>query len=292
MIELRDGQVSVGLVPEIGGSIAFLRIGGRDVMRPLSGADAAAGAVLGVASFPMIPFANRIDGNRFTFEGKTFEVAPNNGAEPFNVHGSGWQSAWTVAKVDGASAVLTLDHAAGPRDPFAYHATQAYSFDRGALVLTTTIINRSAERLPFGFGHHPWFPRDADTILRFRARDFWLEGPLGIVGDRISIPPELDFSAGRGLPGGWRNNDYGGWDGHALLTFPSRGVGLAIAADPVFGHLMFYADPKRDVFCLEPQTNLSCGFNRLGTDGGDLGIIALSPGEAAVGTIRFTPALV
>mgnify|MGYP001810020599 CR=1 FL=1 len=288
MIELTDGNLSLGLVPDIGGSIAWLRIKGRDVMRPLSKADAATGNVLGTASFPMIPYANRIENNAFTFEGATYTVAANNGSEPFNVHGSAWKSVWTVEDVTASSAVLALDHDAGPDDPYSYRAVQHFSFENGALSLATKIENRGATRMPFGFGHHPWFPRDPDAQLTFRARDFWLEGPLGIVSDRIAVTPELDFAAGRGLPAGWRNNNYGFWDGTAELRFPGRGVGLVIEADPLFENLMFYADPKRDVFCLEPQTNVSCALNR---SEADLGVIVLGPGERSAGTIRFTPRL-
>ena len=83
-------------------------------------------------------------------------------------------------------------------------------------------------------------------------------------GERISLPPELDFAAGRPLPGGWRNNDYGGWTGRAEVVWPSRGVRLVMAADAVFGHLMVYADPAKPFFCVEPQSNASGAFNRAG----------------------------
>lgn len=286
MIELRDDDLSLGLVPEIGGSIAYFRVDGRDIMRPLSAEDAATGNVLGVASFPMTPYANRIDGNAFTFEGRSYRVAANNGSEPFNVHGSGWKSAWTVEEATAASAVLSLDHAGGADDPYAYRAVQRFLLEDGAVSLMTEIENRGAARMPFGFGHHPWFPRDADVTLMFRARDFWLEAPMGVAGDRISMAPELDFSDYRRLPEAWRNNNYGRWDGVAHLRFPGRGVGLTIEADPLFANLMFYADPKRDVFCLEPQTNVSCAFNKAGPD---LGVIALGPGERIRGRLRFVP---
>ena len=74
------------------------------------------------------------------------------------------------------------------------------------------------------------------------------------------------------------------------MRFPARGVGLTIAADPVFGHLMFYAEPKLPVFCLEPQTNASCAFDRAGGfDDPDEGVIVLEPGASAGGSLRFTP---
>ena len=72
------------------------------------------------------------------------------------------------------------------------------------------------------------------------------------------------------------------------MRFPSRDAGLTIAADPAFKHLMFYAMPQLPVFCLEPQTNASCAFDRAGGfEDPDDGVIILEPGQIASGTIRF-----
>ncbi|PPE79231.1 aldose epimerase [Kaistia algarum] len=288
MIELRAGDLQLGLVPEIGGSIAYLRWRGIDLMRPLTAEAEAAGDVLGVASFPMIPYANRIDGNRFVFEGREYRVESNNHPERFNVHGSGWKSAWTVLDHTENSARLTLDHGS-TNDPYDYRASQIFRLSPEGLELETAIENTGTRAMPFGFGHHPWFIRDDDVTLTFRARDFWLEAPDGVAGDRISLPPELDFSRGAPLPGSWRNNNYGGWDGVAELRWPSRGAGLRIEADPVFGNLMLYADPKKNFFCLEPQTNVPCAFNKAEAGETGLGTIVLATGDRAGGTIRLTP---
>jgi aldose 1-epimerase len=43
LIELASGSLAVGIVPAIGGSLAYFRAGGVDLMRPLSDADRQAG---------------------------------------------------------------------------------------------------------------------------------------------------------------------------------------------------------------------------------------------------------
>ncbi|MFC0287129.1 aldose 1-epimerase [Kaistia hirudinis] len=288
LVTLKAGELSLGLVPEIGGSIAHFRWRGIDLMRPLSPGAAARRDVLAVASFPMVPYANRIDGNRFAFAGRDYVVQTNNSPERFNVHGTGWKSAWTLAAQDGGLAELTLDHHGGD-DPYDYRATQIFRLAPEGLVLETTIENTGAEAMPFGFGHHPWFEREEGVTLAFTASAFWLEAPDGVAGDRISLPPELDFTAGAPLPPGWRNNNYGGWDGIAEISWPRRGAGLRMAADPIFGNLMLYADPAKDFFCLEPQTNVPCAFNKAERGERDLGIIVLEPGDRIGGTICFTP---
>ena len=90
------------------------------------------------------------------------------------------------------------------------------------------------------------------------------------------------------LPRGWRNNDYGGWKGWAEVAWPSRGARLVMTADPVFRHLMVYADPTKPYFCVEPQSNASGAFNR-GSEFDDPaeGVLVLEPGESLGGTVRF-----
>ena len=287
LLRLAAGALTADLVPAIGGSLAAFRVGDTDVMRPLSAADLAAGNVLGVAMFPMIPYANRIAGNTFDFGGRSHVVAANNPPEPFNVHGTGWQRPWKVERSDGAEAVLSLE--IGPGDgPYRYHATQLFRLDPDALTVTVSLTNTGAATMPFGFGLHPWFLRDPDVTLQFAARRFYLEEPGNVAGDPVTVPPELDFSRARPLPERWRNNDYGGWDGVAVLRFPDRGVGLRMIADPVFGHLMVYADPARPCFCVEPQTNASGAFNRrAGFTAPEEGVLILDPGESVGGSIRF-----
>jgi aldose 1-epimerase len=51
---------------------------------------------------------------------------------------------------------------------------------------------------------------------------------------------------------------------------------------------MLYADPDLDVFCLEPQTNASCAFNKLtNATVNELGVLILEPGELASGTVTL-----
>ena len=285
LLTLEADGLEVGLVPAIGGSVSFFRWRGIDLMRPLA---ADRQDVLGVAMFPMLPYANRIAGNSFRFEGDDYAVQPNNLPERFNVHGSGWQRPWTVERLTSTQVALGLDVAAGP-EPYAYRARQVFSLDPGGLTVTMTLTNVGDKTLPFGFGLHPWFERTDDVTLQFNARRFYLEEPEGLSGDPVTLPPELDFSAARSLPTGWRNNDYGGWDGVATVCYPGRGAGLRITADPVFRHLMVYADPTKPYFCVEPQSNASGAFNRGLWQDAEEGVITLAPGASATGSISFAP---
>jgi aldose 1-epimerase len=289
VIEFAAGRLTLGLVPAIGGSVAYFRSGTIDLMRPLSAEARRRGDVFGVAMFPMVPYANRIADNAFSFGGRLRHVAANNPPERLNLHGTGWQSIWAVADQAPAKATLVLDRLA-PEEAYSYTAVQNFVLTEDQLVVTITLTNRCSEAMPFGFGAHPWFVRDPDVTIAFRAEYFWMEGPEGIATDPIRTPPELDFSTARALPSTWRNNDYGGWSGTAEIRFPSRGLGLRIEAQPIFNHLMLYANPALPHFCLEPQTNVVCAFNKIGLGNDDrLGVIELPPGASTQGSINFTP---
>jgi aldose 1-epimerase len=278
-----DGGLIVELAPELGGSIASFRLhrnGGRvDLLRPLTEAARHACNPEGVAMFPMLPYANRIANNHFEFNGCSYKVRPNGRGQDLNLHGSGWTSAWTVAKSTMHSADLRLDHIAAD-DPFSYSAYQHFELGDHRLEICMGVTHRGAKAMPFGLGWHPWLPRHPDATLRFGATHFWLEGPDHLATDRISIPPELDFSDARPLPTRWRNNCYSGWDGRAEVRFPSLGVGIRFEADPALCHLVLYCDPSQAFFCIEPQTHAIGALNRLDPTGsGATELIVLEPQE-------------
>lgn len=285
-LELRAGRLAVDLAPAIGGSIASFRIDGIDVMRPLSDANRSAGNVLGVASFPMIPFSNRIGNNAFEFEGRRYTFEANNPPEIYHVHGTAWHQPWVAEQIGAGGAVLRLELA----DPalYSYSAEQRFTLTDAGLELVTSVTNTGTRSMPFGFGHHPWFDRDADTTVQFGATTFHLNEPEGMIGERIGLPPDVSFNTAQPLPKYWRCTDYGGWGGSATVTFPSRGAGITMKGDVPYRHIMFYADPAQTFFCVEPQTSASGAFNRPeGFGDAEDGLIVLAPGESTTGTLTF-----
>ena len=104
-IALSSDALELHLSPCIGGAISrldFVGAGGRTpILReshtPLEN-------VLGAASFPLVPYVNRIRGGRFEFRGRTVGIAPNMPGDPSPLHGDGWLNPWDVERADGSSA--------------------------------------------------------------------------------------------------------------------------------------------------------------------------------------------
>ena len=288
LIELVNGTLKLGLAPQLGGSVAYFRCHNVNLMRPLSEEARAARNVLGVAMFPMAPYANRIENNEFEFAGRTWRFAANNPPELYNVHGTAWRLPWTE-RHDRCNATLSLE-VVEPDEPYSYRMTQSFELRPDGLDVTLEMSNLGALPMPFGFGLHPWFVRDRDVELQFRAERMFHEGPNHTASHSGPLSAENDFSHGMPLPQTWRNNDFGGWDGQADIRFPSRGLGLRLEAEPIFRHLMLYADPTKPYFCIEPQTNAPGALNVMGTRGqAERDAIVLEPGQYLRGRIRFLP---
>lgn len=249
---------------------AFLR-------RRLSGQDPK-----GSACYPMLPLCNRLGGNGFSFQGRDYCLQPNS-SDPLYLHGDGWLAEWSVVQQSKGDIRLEMRHNAD--GPFRYRASQEFSLQDNSLSLSLAITNAGDVPMPFGFGFHPFFPREgAET--QFNAAAWWQEGAGHLPIDRQSpVPADVCFSNWRGLPETSQNNVYEGWDGRCAIRWPSKGLALDLQADPVFTELMLYA-PQDDTsfFCLEPMTHLPNALNMAGQPG----IQVLAPGETLSGTMTMT----
>ena len=291
VITLRSNSLELEVIPWLGGSVGSFRAFGRDLFRPISDSDRQSQNVLGVSMFPMFPYANRITNNEFIFEKVSYKFRANNLPERYNVHGCSWKRVWSIGDTSERCANIFVEVTEHDQ-PYAYRAEQHFELDENSLIVNLSIKNQKSRAMPFGFGLHPWFQKSEDVTIKFDAKSFYLEEPDGVSGDIIVLPPELDFSTPKHLPIGWRNNNYGNWDGSAEIIRHQERLKMNIEADSVFKNLMFYSDPKVLYFCLEPQTNASGAFNRdNGFSDKDQGIIILEPNEKIEGKIRFTPTI-
>ena len=214
---------------------------GGQPMPLLRAATAYAGAPSSAACFPLLPFGNRVAGNRFAFGGRTYDLAPNQPCDRHYLHGDGWLSEWAAEKSGPTAIVFTLTHAAVPGQPYAYRARLSYRLTQApALVVEMEIRNDGSDALPFGLGLHPYFPLTPRTALTAPAEEFFAEAADFLPGARLPVPPDLDFARPRALPRRWINNGFTGWRGHARIVWPEAGLALHITAGPAFGDYFIF----------------------------------------------------
>jgi aldose 1-epimerase len=241
--------------------------------------------------YPLVPFGNRVKGNRFIFNGRDYSFAPNTSWDPHYLHGEGWLADWLVVARSERQLELSFSFE-GRGTPYIYEAHQRFAIAEGGLALHLSVRNRGDEPLPFGLGWHPYFPMTPETMLKAPAKRFWTEVEGWLPGEATDIPADLDFSTPRKLPHRWINNGFEGWSGKAEVTWPERRTRLHLTADPLFKHAFVFVsdsafDPsfRRDYFCFEPMSHLADGHN-LG-DLGDLRI--LNRNEVLAGNIVLMP---
>ena len=226
--------VSLELRPENGGCIGAFRIERKerpfDLMRPFGRSPGDLSDALYSGMFPMLPFANCIRDNCFTFEERRYEVASNMAGARLNFHGSGWRSPWRAASVSEAAAVLVLDEGRVD-EAYCFSAVQRFGIDRAGLTVETTLTNRADRRMPFSFGQHPWFPTHGGALVRFAATGMWLSDREGQTERVVPIAAKSDYAAPRRPPSAYRNVCYAGWDGRAEIVWLDAGVRLSLTAD-------------------------------------------------------------
>jgi aldose 1-epimerase len=174
--------------------------------------------------------------------------------------------------------------------PFHYEAALGYRIDERALITTLAVTNTGQESLPFGLGFHPWFPRTAATVLQAPARAVWAETDRHLRSGSapVGIPEEWDFAKPRPLPEAWINNSFVGWDGHARIAWPDRGIALDVTARGLETYVLFSPNGAAEYFCFEPVSHVVDAHNLPG-EAANNGLIVLASGEGTEVRCRLTP---
>jgi len=287
VVRLRQGPYELEVCPGQGGCITVFRHRGRDLLRPATARYFAQGDPREASSFPLVPFSNRVADARFGFRGQTYRLVRNSAPEPHAIHGDGWQNPWVVADATSHRAVLDFAHRSAGT-PLDYRARQTFALGERGLAVTVEIVNAGPSPMPAGLGLHPYFARSEGVTLTARLDHVWLPDERRIPQQRIALPAPWDFARGLRLGPLDLDHCFGGWDGAARIHWPEADLTLAIAAEPLFGHLVVYVPPRQDFFCVEPVSHVNDGFNLLDRGVADTGVRILEPGERLAGVVRLS----
>jgi aldose 1-epimerase len=286
VLHLRNGDLLAD-VSCFGGSLLSGSFRGIPFLKPTPSAGLASRRFGAEASFPLVPYGNRIEANAFDFRGKRLSMQANT-ADPDCLHGDGWLAEWDILSQNGSETVLRYVHRENPSGPYAYDVVQSVRIEADALTLALTVTNTSSGPLPFGLGFHPFFPRTPQTRLQAKARRFWTERSGHLPDIPTAIPNHLDFARPGALPPQWINNAYDGWNAEAQIVWPEHRLSLTLVADGPFDCFMIYSpDAGADFFCFEPMSHLPNAHNM--PSGG--GLVPLEPGRSLTGRIVLYPAL-
>ena len=289
---LKADGAEAGVLPEIGGCIAFYRadIAGRkiDFLRPAGAAALAQRDPRLTGCFPLVPFSNRIRAGKFRFAGREIALPVNAPTGPHAIHGFGFEALWRVAT--RSESRLAIEHRRdGGAWPFSYIARQVFELTSAGLTVTMKVGNLGDEPMPLGLGWHPYFPRTPRARLVASVKKMWRN-------DAETMPIELvDPPAGQRLDKGVRleefavDNCFTGWGGRALIEWPETKTRLELSADGVFKFLVVFVPQGRDFFCAEPVSNCTDAFNLADQGRTDTGMTVLKPGKTLRAAMRLAP---
>jgi aldose 1-epimerase len=254
LIHLRAGSSEAMLLPHLGGAIGSFSVAGRAVLRPTA---SAAAHPLDSASFPLVPYCNRIARGRFTFDGEDHALPRNVPEFAHPLHGLGWLKTWTVDRQTVDSALLSCTHEADADWPWDWSATQHFMLEDGALRVTLDAVNRSSRPMPCGLGHHPYLVRRPGAVLAFTAKGVWRNDADDLPVEAMPADSFGDFAKGAEPQGaGMIDNCWHGWDGTATWDK------TIIVSSPEARYLHVFAPPGKDFICLEPTSQMPDAVNR------------------------------
>lgn len=242
----------------------------------------------------LFPFAGRIPGARFEYQGKHYELEAGDG-QGNAIHGFVMQRPWRLVEHSDTRAVGEFQASVDAPDvldrwPADFLIRVGYELRGGGLASDLHVECPGPNPLPFGLATHAYFRvppaeqgKATDCVVQAPVSQYWeMENliPTGVVknaADLTALAEGLTFdqcdfdTIFSGL----------GYEGNLATTSihnPTTGHTLKQTFDDAFGYCVVYNPPHREAICMEPYTALPNAF-QLSTEGIETGLRVLEPGE-------------
>lgn len=245
---------------------------------------------LKASSFVLIPYSNRIEGGRFTFQSQAYQLA--NG-ERHASHGDVRGRAWQVDTVNATALHCSFDSRVfgDVNWPWPFTATLAYTLQESTLFSRLTVTNQGGSAMPAGLGWHPYYNRmltraGEPVQLQFQVQSVYPDANDNRIpsGPAQPLAPNQDFSTQRALtPDNFIDACFYGYASNGSITWPESGVKLSYRCSSSCTHLILF-NPTKPYFAVEPVTNANNGINLYAQGDPTSGIRVLAPGETLEAT--------
>ncbi|CAH2773032.1 MAG: Galactose mutarotase and related enzymes [uncultured Paraburkholderia sp.] len=264
LVTLSAGGLRLVVAPEVGGALAaFYELtpdGPLHWLRPASQAAFDECDPLRMASFPLLPYCNRIRDARFPFNGETIDLNGNDPRFAHALHGNAWRRPWKVAARTASAVTLEFEHAPDSTHrgdwPFSYRAQQRIELMADGLRITLSARNLADRPMPFGMGHHPYYPRTAHTRICADVKAMW-HADTEVLPTHLGAHPAVDALREGMSPDAYDlDNNFANWSRRATIAWPDEHRRLTMTAEAPFDHMVVFApasDPRQ--LCVEPVTN-------------------------------------
>jgi aldose 1-epimerase len=295
LLELRAGALRATVTPEVGGSLASFRTETKgsiiEWLRPATEEGLAARNPLAMASFPLVPFCNRIRNGRAAFEGRDIRFPPNHPAEdsPHPLHGIGWLLPWHVESASHDEVRLLLRVPASPAWPWSFSSRQCYRLAEDRLEVEISVTNEDGVAMPAGIGHHPYFPHSPGTRITSPCSAMW------VADDEVMPVAIEETDAVRKLREGVQvrelelDNNFTGWQRRTVIEWGPK-CALVMQAQQPLDYFVLYCPHQYDYFCAEPVSQCTDWLNLAQRyDHRLLGGARVEPGATLVARFALIP---
>ncbi|HZE91538.1 MAG TPA: aldose 1-epimerase, partial [Rhizobacter sp.] len=222
------------------------------------------------ASYPLVPYSNRLGYRHFRWKGKDYTTAPNFDDNPHSVHGVGWLRRWELVSSDISDLELRYRHEPDAHWPFPFEVTQYFTLTPQQLGVQMVFTNTAAIAQPVGLGWHPYFPKRERSRLHIELSSRW-ESDATQLPTRKVAQPGIDGDVSH------LNFDhcFEGWNGPARIRDEKFSMQLTSSES----YLVVYTPPEKAYFCVEPVSHVSNAVHM--ADPAAHGLKTLPAGETA-----------
>ena len=274
-LQTEKGEL-VAQISRVGAALRYLAIDGVELVES-GDVDSLSPFCEGVI---MSPWPNRIDGGKWTYQGRTLELPINLHDQQNSNHGLLMEHHYEVLAQTESSVTLGALIHARLGYPFNVQTSVTYELVEGGLRISHTAENLSTADAPYALGGHPYF-----KIAGVDTEDLFLRSDAAtvLVVDDRQIPTgtmptahsRFDMRSGVRVGDNFYDHDFTDLprdsDGlaHTYLTAPD-GRGFDIWQDGNFKHVVIFTpdfyfanlgDAKRFACAIEPQTSGPNSFN-------------------------------
>jgi aldose 1-epimerase len=264
--ELHAGALRLALRPDLGGCIAGLWHRDTPILR--STEPAALGTSRAAASYPLLPYSNRLGHRHFRWKGHDYTTQPNFDDSPHSLHGVGWRRPWTIESSSVLEVVLRYAHSSDADWPFAFDARQYFTLTPQSLHVETVFTNTADQAQPVGLGWHPYFPKRARSRLHIELAGRWDTDATQLPVRKVA-QPGIDSDVSHLA----FDHCFDGWRGAARIRDEKFSLQLTSSLD----RLVVFTPQDKDYFCVEPVSHVSNAIHM--ADPAAHGLRSLEPGE-------------
>ncbi|RAO28571.1 Aldose 1-epimerase [Micromonospora noduli] len=284
------------VIVEVGGGLRTYRHDGVDLLDGYQTDEVCPGCTGQV----LAPWPNRIRDGRYSFDGRTHQLALTEPERHVAIHGLVNWVPWQLLKQSADAVTVGYDLPPQPGYQWPLRLRSRWSVDADGLRAEHEVTNIGGELAPFGFSVHPYLQLPGvavdDLVLRLPTRSRVLvDGRLLPVGVTPVAGTEYDWTSPRRIGAAVLDSCFGDVirdaDGGSSVSLaaPDGSAGVSIWADAEFGWWQVFTgdaltgERHRRSVAIEPMTCPPDAF-RSGKD-----LLTLKPGTTWRGAWGIRP---